>query len=96
MHFANEDALRAKGPATSNTQGGARASLALGWLVCAPLVLAPDALLSASHALVGLTSLAWLLGVRRSRTARGLSEGQEDNGQTTVRPPWIAASVSTL
>ena len=76
-HFANEDALRAKGPTTSQpratpwenrpsrakpwacprvspfqglvlgerkTQGDARASLTLGWLVCAPLVLAPDAL----------------------------------------------------
>jgi len=81
MHFANEDALRARGPTASqpratpwenrpsrtkpkgrdqvcppfqglvlgerNTQGDARASLALGWLVCAPLVLAPDALQSA-------------------------------------------------
>jgi hypothetical protein len=33
-----------------DTQGGARASLALGWLVCAPLVLVPDALGCAGQA----------------------------------------------
>ena len=45
---------------------------------------------------VSLTFSVRLLGARRCRAARGLSEGQDDNGQATVGLPWVAAAVPTF